>query len=71
MDLSSLLLDEEEPAEEIGLHQAAYAGDVAALRLLLRRTQHRQAVNRPLRLLGVTPLRLAVSGGSLTDTEWS
>ncbi|XP_043240348.1 ankyrin repeat and SOCS box protein 1-like isoform X1 [Amphibalanus amphitrite] len=65
MDLSSLLLDEDEPAEDIGLHQAAYAGDAAELRRLLQLPHYRSAINRRLRLLGVTPLRLAVSGDSL------
>ncbi|XP_037078451.1 ankyrin repeat and SOCS box protein 1-like [Pollicipes pollicipes] len=64
MDLSSLLIDMEEPAEDIRLHQAAYSGHLDTLRQLLQQAKYRQGINKQLRLLGVSPLRLAVSGDS-------
>ena len=69
-DLANFIIDlEDEDCPESAVHVAAYQGQVEELEALLRDERVREScLNARIRPFGATPLRLAATGVSYTDT---
>ena len=69
-DLANFIIDlEDEDCPESAVHVAAYQGQVEELEALLRDERVREScLNARIRPFGATPLRLAATGVSPTDS---
>ena len=69
-DLANFIIDlEDEDCPESAVHVAAYQGQVEELEALLKDERVREnCLNARIRPFGATPLRLAATGVSSTDT---